>query len=114
MKQVTRPDKNSAGSAETPAYLVPHLFTEGFPARRSFFLVDIEAVEDVEVFQDRVTIASHRQDAKQFGRRPAGAGDFPSAYRVGAVAGREAAQLRHVGRGQASADRVAEIPAKLS
>jgi len=69
--------------------------------------------EDVEIFKDRVTVACHRQDAKQFGRRPAGAGDFPSAHRVGAVAGREAAQPCHFGGGQASANRVTEIRAKL-
>ncbi len=53
-----------AGSAETPANLVPHLFPELFPARRPFIFVDVEPIEDVEIFQDRMTIACHRQDAK--------------------------------------------------
>jgi hypothetical protein len=100
-------------SAETPANLVAHLFAEGFPARRSFLLVDMEPVEDVEIFEDRVTIACHRQDAKQFGHRPAGAGDFSFTHRIGAVARREATQLRHFSSRQAPADRVTEILAKL-
>src|ERR1700687_763666 len=102
-----------ASSAETLANLVAHLFTELLPPRRSFFLADIEPVEDVEILQDRVTIACHRQDAQQFARRPAGAADFPSAYRVGAAAGGEAAKFRHVGRRQALADRLTEIRAQL-
>ena len=51
-----------AGSAETLANLVAHLFAELFAARRPFVFGNIMAVEDVEVFQDRVTIARHRQD----------------------------------------------------
>jgi hypothetical protein len=35
---------------------------------RPVFLVDVEAVEDVEVFEDRVTAAGGRQDTKQLGR----------------------------------------------
>jgi hypothetical protein len=100
-------------SAEPPPHLIAHLRAEFGPARRPFLLVDIEAVEDVEIFQDRVTIAGHRQDAEQFARRPARAADFPAADHVGAVAGGKPAQPRHVGRRQAFADGVAEILAKL-
>src|SRR5258708_6913543 len=96
-------------SAETPANLVPHFFPELFPARRPFLFVDIEAIENVEIFQDRMTIACHRQNAKLFSRRPAGASDLPFADRVGAGAGREAPQLRHFSRRQASANGVTEI-----
>jgi len=102
-----------ARSAETPANLVPHLFPELFPARRPFLFVDIEAVENVEIFQDRMTIACHRQNAKLFGRRPAGASDLPFADRVGACAGREATQLGHFSRRQASANGITEILAEL-
>jgi len=83
------------------------------PAGGSFVFGNIEPIEDVEFFKDRVTIARHRQDAQQFAGRPARARDFPSAYRVGAVAGRKAAQFRHVRRGQRSADRITEIHAEL-
>jgi hypothetical protein len=100
-------------SAKAAADLVPHILAEGFPARGPVFLVDIEAVEDIEIFKDRISIACHRQYAKQFAGRSARASDFPSAYRVGSVAGGEATQLRHVGSGQASADRLTEILAKL-
>jgi len=100
-------------SAKAAADLVPHILAEGFSARGPVFLVDIEAVEDIEIFKDRISIACHRQYAKQFARRSARASDFPSAYRVGSVAGGEATQLRHVGSGQASADRLTEILAKL-
>jgi hypothetical protein len=79
----------------------------------SFVFGNIEPIEDVEFFKDRVTIARHRQDAQQFAGRPARARDFPSAYRVGAVTGRKAAQFRHVRRGQRSADRITEIHAEL-
>src|SRR4030088_886093 len=99
--------------AEPAPDLVAHVLAEGLSARGAILLVDIEAVEDVEVFQDRISIARHRQYAKQLGRRPAGASDFPFAYRVGAVARRKAAQLRHVGSGQASADRMTDILANL-
>src|SRR6266571_3528560 len=85
-------------SAKAAADLVPHVLTEGFSARGPVFLVDIEAVEDVEIFKDRISIACHRQYAKEFARRSARAFDLPSAYRVGAVADGEATQLRHVGR----------------
>jgi len=100
-------------SSEAPTDLVAHLFAKLFPAGGSFIFRDIEPIEDVEFFKDRVTVACHRQDDQQFGSRPAGAGDFPSAYRVGAVTGREATQLRHVCRGQGSADGIAEIHAKV-
>ena len=88
-------------------------FPELFPARRPFLFVDIEAVENVEIFQDRMTIACHRQNAKLFGRRPAGASDLPFADRVGAGAGREATQLGHFSRRKASANGVTEILAEL-
>jgi hypothetical protein len=99
--------------AEPAPDLVAHVLAESLPARGAILLVDIEAVEDVEVFEDRISIACHRQYAKQLGRRPAGAFDFPFAYRVGAVARRKAAQLCHVGSRQASADRMTEILANL-
>src|SRR6266568_3188298 len=100
-------------SAKEAANLVPHFLAEGFSARGPVFLVDIEAVEDVEIFKDRISIACHRQYAKEFARRSARAFDLPSAYRVGAVAGGEATQLGHIGSGEASADRMTEILAKL-
>ena len=100
-------------SGEAPANLVAHLFAKLFPAGGSFIFGDIEPIEHVEFFEDRVTIARHRQDAQQFGHRSARAGDFPSAYRVDAIARREAAQLRHIGSGQRSADRITEIDTKL-
>src|SRR6266853_1207306 len=56
-------------SAKAAADLVPHILAEGFSARGPVFLVDIEAVEDVEIFKDRISIACHRQYAKQFARR---------------------------------------------
>jgi hypothetical protein len=102
-----------AGSAETLANLVAHLFAELFATRRPFVFGNIMAVEDVEVFQDRVTIARHRQDPQQFARRPAGAADFPSAYRVGALAGGEPTEPCHFSRRQAFADGDAKILAKL-
>src|SRR5260370_29987687 len=102
-----------ATSAETSPDLIAHLFAEFCTARRSFMFGDVETVEDVEVFQDRVTVACHRQDAKQLARRPARACDFPPAYGVGAAAGRKAAQFRHVGSRQAFADRFTQIGAKL-
>jgi len=111
--KASRPLRAKTASAEAAADLVPHILAEGFSARGSVFLVDIEAVEDVEIFKDRISVACHRQYAKQFTRRPARAFDFPSAYGVGAVARGEAAQLRHVGGRQASADRMTEILAKL-
>jgi len=100
-------------SAKAAADLVPHVLAEGFSVRGPVFLVDIEAVEDVEIFKDRISIACHRQYAKEFARRSARAFDLPSAYRVGAVAGGEATQLGHIGSGEASADRMTEILAKL-
>jgi len=41
---------------------------KGIAVCRPVFLVDVAAVDDVEVFEDRVTAAGHRQDAKQLGR----------------------------------------------
>jgi len=100
-------------SSEPPANLLTHLFAKLLLAGGSFIFGNIEPIEDVEFFKDRVTIARHRRNAQQFGRRRARAGDLLSAYRVGAIAEREAAQLRHVCRGEGSADRSTEIHAKL-
>jgi hypothetical protein len=100
-------------SSEPPANLLTHLFAKLLLAGGSFIFGNIEPIEDVEFFKDRVTIARHRRNAQQFGRRRARAGDLLSAYRVGAIAEREAAQLRHVCRGEGSADRITEIHAKL-
>jgi hypothetical protein len=100
-------------SSEAPANLVAHLFAELLPAGGSFVFGNIEPIEDVEFFKDRVTIAGHRQDAQQFAGRPARARDFPSAYRVGAITRPKATQLRHVRRGERSADRITEIHAEL-
>src|SRR6266576_7201319 len=100
--------------AKAPTDLVPHVLAEGLPARGPVFLADIESIEHVEVLEDRVTIAGHRQDAKQFGCRPAGAADLPFADRIGAAAGGKATQLGHVGSGQALPDRLTEIVAKLA
>src|SRR5688572_26877722 len=51
-------------SAQAATDLVPHLFAEGLPARRSLALGDIVPVENIEVVEDRMTIAGHRQDAE--------------------------------------------------
>src|ERR1700674_1954542 len=101
------------GSREALANFVAHLFAESLPARRPILLVDIEAVEDVEILEDRMAIACHGQDAKQFVRWFAGAGHFPSADGVGAIGRRKGAELCHVGGRQRSSDRVTEILAKL-
>ena len=84
-------------SAQAATDLVPHLFAESLPARRSLGLGDIVPVEDVEVVEDRMTIAGHRQDAELFGDLLAGTADFPSANRGGAGFRRKTAQPGHVG-----------------
>jgi hypothetical protein len=94
---------NSA-SLEAPANFVPHFFTKFFSALVSLIFGDIEAFEYVEVFENRVTIAGHRQYAKQFGNGAARTGYFPFAYRVGPDSRRKPAELRHVRSGQGSAD----------
>ncbi|MDP3075180.1 MAG: hypothetical protein Q8N40_06020 [Bradyrhizobium sp.] len=99
-------------SAKAATDLVAHLFAEGFPARGSFRLGDSVPVEDVEIVEDRMTIAGHRQDAELFGNLFAGTGDFPLAYRVGAGVLGETAKLRHVRRRQRPADGVSDILAK--
>ncbi len=38
-------------SAEARANFVAHFFAESFPARGPFAFVDVEAVEDVKIFQ---------------------------------------------------------------
>jgi hypothetical protein len=68
---------------------------KGIAVCRPVFLVDVAAVDDVEVFEDRVTAAGHRQDAKQLGRGISGTGDVPSADHVGAAS---RAQSGHLGR----------------
>jgi hypothetical protein len=98
---------------ETLANFVAHLFAEFLPARRSFSFRNIESIKDVKIFEYRITVASHGQDAKEFVRRSAGARDLPSAYGVGAAARRQAAKFRHIRRRQRPADGVAEILAKL-
>jgi hypothetical protein len=103
---------HALGDAATD--LVPHLFAEGLSARGSLVLRDIEPVEHVEILENGMAVACHGKNAEQFRYRPAGARDFPSADRVGAAAGGEAAQLRHVGSGQRPADGVAEIVAEPS
>jgi hypothetical protein len=100
-------------SGQPLANFVAHLFAEGFPAGRPLLLIDIPPIEDVEIFQDRMAIARHGQNVKQFVRRTAGAGYFPTADGVGAIARRKAAEPCHVGSGQRPADRVSEILAKL-
>ena len=87
-------------SAKAATDLVPHLFAEGFPARGSLGLGDIVPVEDVEVVEDRMAIAGHRQDAELFGHRLARTGDLPLAYRIGAGVRCETTELRHVRRRQ--------------
>ena len=99
-------------SAEAAADLVPHLLAEGFPAGRSLGLGDIVPVEDVEVVEDRMTVAGHRQNAKLFGDLFAGTGDFPSANHVGAGFRRKTAQSGHIGYRQRPADGITEIRAK--
>src|SRR5664279_926894 len=98
----------SAHLFEAAANLVAYLLAEFLPSRRSFLFGDVEPIEDVKIFDNRVTSARHGEDAQQFGCRPAGPADFPSANGIGA-ARREAAKLRHIGGGQRSADRIAEI-----
>ena len=99
-------------SAKATTNLVAHLFAEGFPARGSLGLGDTVPVEEVEIFEDRMTIAGHRQDAELFGNLFAGTGDFPLAYRVGAGLLCETTKLRHVCRRQWPADGVSDILAK--
>jgi len=100
-------------SFETLANFIAHLFAEFLPACRSFCFRNIESIKYVEIFQDRITIAGHGQDAKEFVGRSAGAGDLPSAYGVGTTARCQAAKPRHVGGRQRPADGVAEVLAKL-
>jgi hypothetical protein len=100
-------------SGETLADFIAHLFAESLPVGRPFPLIDVPAIEDVEIFEDRMAIAGHRQDEKEFACGSAGAGDLPSAYGVGTVARLKPAELCHIGGGQWPADRVTEILAKL-
>ena len=112
--EVTALVNAASGRGKAPADFIAHLFAELFPARRPFLLGYVETVEDVEIFQDRVAVARHRQDAQQFARRSARARDLPAPDGVAAIAGRKAAELGHVGGGQGAADRVTEIAAELS
>ena len=100
-------------SFETLANFIAHLFAEFLPACRSFCFRNIESIKYVEIFQDWIKVTGHGQDAKEFVRRSAGAGDLPSAYGIGTTARRQAAKLRHIRRRQRPADGVAEILAKL-
>ena len=100
-------------SAKATTDLVPHLFAEGFPARGSLSLGEIVPVEDVEVVEDRMAIAGHRQDAELFGDLFAGTADFPSANHGGAGFRRKTAQPGHIGCRQRPADGVSEIRAEL-
>src|SRR5438876_3655699 len=111
----TRTDSraNSVGLSKPAAHLGAHFFAKFSPARRAVLLADVMAVEHVEVFQDGMTVAGHRQNAQQFGRRPARARDLPAPDRIGAAACRETTKLRHVGCRELSADRVAKIAAEL-
>src|ERR1700761_4829073 len=81
---------------EAFANLVAHLFAEGRSQGRAFFFVDVPAIEDVEVFEDGVTIAGHRENRQQLVRRSARTCHLPSANRVGAVLRFEPAKLCHV------------------
>jgi hypothetical protein len=98
---------------EPLANFIAHLFPEFLPARRSFGFRNIESIKYVEIFQDRITVAGHRQDAKEFVRRSARTRNLPSAYGVGTAARCQAAKLGHIRRRQRPADSVAEILAKL-
>jgi hypothetical protein len=98
---------------ETLANFIAHLFAEFLPARRSFGFRNIESIKYVEIFQDRITVAGHGQDAKEFIRRSARTGDLPSPHGVRTAPWRQAAKLRHIRRRQRPADGVAEILAKL-
>jgi hypothetical protein len=102
-----------AQSTEAATNLVAHLLAKLLPTCRSVLLGDVEAIEHVEVFEDRVTIARHREDAKQFCRGARGTRDFPSADGVAAAARWKAAELRHVRGGQGFTNRVTEIVAEL-
>ncbi len=68
-----------------------------FAARRPFLDGDVESVEHVEIFKDRITLACHRHDAKQSGRT----GDLPSADGV-AIVRRKTAEPGHVGERERS------------
>src|ERR1700722_13801243 len=98
---------------EPLANFIAHPFAEFLPARRSFGFRNIESIKYVEIFQDWIKVTGHGQDAKEFVRRSAGAGDLPSAYGIGTTARRQAAKLRHIRRRQRPADGVAEMLAKL-
>jgi hypothetical protein len=102
-----------SAALKTPANFVPHFFAKLLAARVSLVLGNIEPIEDVEIFKDRMTIARHRQDAEEFGNRSARAGNFPSADGVGAAGGRKTTELRHIGSGQRATDRFAQILAEL-
>lgn len=112
MFETSHPNRGSR-SGEALADFVTHLFAKSFPAGGPLLLIDIPPVEDVEIFQDRMAIAGHGQNEKEFACRSAGAGHFPSAYCVGAIAPFKPTKLCHVGGGQRPADCLTEILAKL-
>ena len=97
---------------KTAAYFVAHPFAKFCPARGPVLFAHVKAIEHIEIFQDRMAIAGHGQNAKQLPCRAARARNFPSPYRIRAAL-RQAAQLRHVGRGERLADRLAKIAAEL-
>src|SRR6185437_16416505 len=100
-------------SAEPATNFVAHLLAELLAARRAFLFGDVEAVEHVEIIEDRVALAGHRQDTKQFPRGPGRAGDFPAPDGIAAAAGRKAAKLRHIGCAELPADGLAEVVAEF-
>jgi hypothetical protein len=54
-------------SSETAAHFVAHLLPEFGAARGTIPFANVMAIEHVEILEDRICIARHRQDAQQFG-----------------------------------------------
>src|SRR6185437_17044213 len=94
---------STRASRETPADLVAHHLAKFGAAGRAIPLTDVEAVEHIEVVQDRIFLARHRENAQQFTSRAARAAHFPAANGIAALRG-QAAQARHVGRAELSAN----------
>jgi hypothetical protein len=99
-------------SSETAAHFVAHLLPEFGAARGTIPFANVMAIEHVEILEDRICIARHRQDAQQFGRGAARPRHFPAAYGIG-FTGRQAAQFGHVGHGERLANGRAEVFAEL-
>jgi hypothetical protein len=110
---VGAPSLRRRRSGEPLANFVSHLGAKRFASGRPFLLIEIPPVEDIEIFEDRMAIAGHRQNAEEFARGSAGTAHFPPSDRIGAVAWLQATQLCHVVSRQRSADRVGEILAEL-